>query len=160
MIHTHHIFLRSSITLLEPLAGIKDAPLTHGAVGGEVGLDGSCVILRDALVVACRDPKRWASTRPQAEVDHRPATEKRKQEQSQCKEETPRLTEKSTSASRSGGEGGWGLLGLGLGGGTGQGLGGSRCGGFLIALRHRRGPFSLCWLRHGRLWTPQHSGGA
>lgn len=27
--------------------------LTHGAIGGEVGLDCSCVILRDALVVAC-----------------------------------------------------------------------------------------------------------
>lgn len=134
--------------------------LTHGAVGGEVGLDGSCVILRDALVVACWDPKRWPSKRPQAEVDHRPATEERKQEQSQCEEETPRLTEESASSLRSGGEGGWGLLCLDLGGEAGRGFGGSRRGGFSGPLQPGRGPFFLSWLRHGRLWNPHQWVGA
>lgn len=54
--------------------------LTHGAVGGEVGLNGSRVILRDTLVIAHRDPKGRPFTRSQAEVDHCPATKERKQE--------------------------------------------------------------------------------
>lgn len=54
--------------------------LTHGAVGGEVGLDGGRVILWNPLIVADRYPKRWASVGPQGEVDHGPAAKKSKQE--------------------------------------------------------------------------------
>lgn len=77
--------------------------LTHGAVGGEVGLDGGCVILWNTLIVTGRDPKRRSSVGPQAEVDHCPAAKERKQEEGQCKEKAPWLTQKPTSAAGSGG---------------------------------------------------------
>lgn len=54
--------------------------LTHGAVSGEVGLDGSSIILWDPLIIAGRDPKRRSSVCPRGEVDHCPAAKERKQE--------------------------------------------------------------------------------
>lgn len=51
--------------------------LTHGAVGGEVGLDGGAIILWDPLIVAGRHPKRCSSGGPQGELDHCPAAEEK-----------------------------------------------------------------------------------
>lgn len=54
-------------------------------------------------------------------MDHCPAAKKRKQEQDQCEEQTPWLTEKPTPAAVERGECSLGLLSLDDGGGTVQG---------------------------------------
>lgn len=88
---------------------IEVGPLTYCAVGGEVRLDGGRVVLWDTLVVAGRDLER----RPlgtEAEVDHRPAAEKKEQEEGEREQETPGLT---AGARRRCQSGFWGLGGAG-----------------------------------------------
>lgn len=159
MCHLHTNKRRDiTITLQSSPRGITwHCQLTHGAIGGEVGLNGGCVILWNPLIVAGRHPKRWSSIGPQGEVDHCPAAEKRKQEQCQCEEQTPWLTEKTASTAGVGGEGGSGLLCLSsqsLGGGTVQGFSRSRHWDFLIPFHFGRLPFFLCLLMHAPPLSP------
>lgn len=136
--------------------------LTHGAVGGEVGLDGGCIIQRDPLVVAGGHPEGRSPVGPQGEVDHCPAAEETEEEEGEGEEQTPGLAEEAAAAAGAGGEGGPGLLRLGsecLRGGTVQGLGRGRQGAFLVPFHFSsRVPFFLSLRVHAPL-TPEHPGG-